>query len=426
MKRVGVAILGLGVVGGGTYKIISEHREFYQKTQNIDLVVESVLEPNESKISALGIKQEIVARNIAEVVLNPDVNIIVECIGGKDVAREYVLAALYAGKTVVTSNKLLYAHDSDELERVAKKHNAGLQLEASCMGGVPIVRTLLNGLQANVITSMIGIVNGTTNYILTKMTDENASYEEALKEAQELGFAESNPEFDIESYDAVYKLAILSSLAFHAKVRVDKIYREGISGINKEVIGCARELGYIVKLLAIGKQSEEGIEVRVHPTLIPKDHQLANVKGSYNAIFVTGDSVGELMLYGLGAGANPSGSAIVSDIIFAANHSVGLSAAFKSDEIADKEMNPKIVTDFRSAYFIRLSVTDREHALAKVMSILDKKGISVLKSSQSAESFGATIILITGETHESIMKGALEKLNTSGIAKVESALRVVS
>ena len=222
MKKVGVAILGLGIVGGGTYKILTEHREFYKRTQDVDIVVESVLELNSERVKALGVPESAVAGNIAEVVSNPDVNIVVEVIGGIGIAREFVLAALNAGKTVVTSNKELFCKYSHELERAAKRHNAGLYFEASCVGGVPIIRTLLDGLQANNITSMMGIINGTTNYILTKMSEEGASYADVLHDAQKLGYAEADPTADVEGFDAAYKLSILSSIAFHTKVQIGR------------------------------------------------------------------------------------------------------------------------------------------------------------------------------------------------------------
>ena len=330
MKKVGVAILGLGVVGGGTYQILTEHREFYQRTQDVDIVVESVLELNRERARSLGVPEEKIASNIAEIVSNPDVNIVVEVIGGIDAAREFVLAALNAGKTVVTSNKELFCKYSHELERAAKRQNAGLYFEASCVGGVPIIRTLLDGVQANVITSMMGIINGTTNYILSKMTDEGSSYEDCLKEAQRLGYAEANPTADVEGFDAAYKLSILSSLAFHTKVPFSKVFREGITGVSKEDIADGKTMGYVLKLLAIGKQSHDGIEVRVHPTFVRKDHPLAAVNDSFNAVYLTGDSVGDVMLYGRGAGALPTGSAIVSDIIYAATHSENKYSTFKN------------------------------------------------------------------------------------------------
>ena len=229
MKSVGVAILGLGVVGSGTYKILRDHREFYKETQDVDISVESVLEINKQKALALGIEESRISDNIAEVVSNPNVDIVVEVIGGVEPARTFVLAALHSGKSVVTSNKELFCKYWHELERAAKRTNAGLYFEASCVGGVPIIRTLIDGMQANHIRTLKGIINGTTNYILTRMAKEGLGYQEVLKDAQALGYAEANPAADVEGYDAAYKLSILSSLAFHKKVPLDKIYREGIT-----------------------------------------------------------------------------------------------------------------------------------------------------------------------------------------------------
>ena len=423
MKKFGVAILGLGVVGGGTYQILTEHREFYQRTQDVDIEVESVLELNRERALALGVPEEKIASNIAEIVSDPDVNIVVEVIGGVDAAREFVLAALNAGKTVVTSNKELFCKYSHELERAAKRQNAGLYFEASCVGGVPIIRTLLDGVQANNISSMMGIINGTTNYILTKMTQEGSSYEESLKEAQRLGYAEADPTADVEGYDAAYKLSILSSLAFHTKVPFGKIFREGIT---QENIADGKELGYVLKLLAIGKQSESGIEVRVHPTFVRVGHPLASVNDSFNAVFLTGDAVGDIMLYGRGAGALPTGSAIVSDIIYAATHSENKYSTFKNTANADKDT--KFVTDFKSAYYLRLTVEDKAGFLAKIATVFGKHNISIAHLVQrSAQEDGKVpIVLVTHETHELAVRSAVAKLNAmEGVGHVDTVLRVV-
>ena len=427
MKKVGVAILGLGVVGGGTYQILTEHREFYQRTQNVDIVVESVLELNRERARSLGVPEEKIASNIAEIVSNPDVNIVVEVIGGIDAAREFVLASLNAGKTVVTSNKELFCKYSHELERAAKRQNAGLYFEASCVGGVPIIRTLLDGVQANVITSMMGIINGTTNYILSKMTDEGSSYEDCLKEAQRLGYAEANPTADVEGFDAAYKLSILSSLAFHTKVPFSKVFREGITGVSKEDIADGKTMGYVLKLLAIGKQSHDGIEVRVHPTFVRKDHPLAAVNDSFNAVYLTGDSVGDVMLYGRGAGALPTGSAIVSDIIYAATHSENKYSTFKNTANADKDV--KFVSDFKSAYYMRLTVEDKAGILAKIASIFSKNGISIVEMVQKpARADGKVpLVLITHETKELSVRSAVAKSDAlEEIAHVDTVLRVVT
>ena len=286
MKKVGVAILGLGVVGGGTYRILTEKKEYFQKTQKVDVTVESVLEKFRDRALALGVPEENIAANIEEVVCNPQVDIVVEVMGGVEPARTFVLTALRAGKTVVTSNKELFCKHWHELEAAAKKSNAGLYFEASCVGGVPIIRTLIDGMQANKIQTLMGIINGTTNYILTKMSDEGLEYADVLRQAQELGYAEKDPTADVEGYDASYKLSILSSLAFSKKVPLDKVYREGITKISKTDIENGKKLGYVVKLLGIGKQTENGVEVRVHPTFIPKNHPLAMVNDSFNAVYL--------------------------------------------------------------------------------------------------------------------------------------------
>ncbi len=423
MKKVGVAILGLGVVGGGTYKILTEHAEFFRRTQDVEIAVESVLELNRERAISLGVPEEKIAGNIAEVVCNSEVDIIVETIGGVGAAREYVLDALNAGKTVVTSNKELFCKYSHELERAAKRHNAGLYFEASCVGGVPVIRTLLDGVQSNEIGSMMGIINGTTNYILTRMTKSGCSYEDALKEAQALGYAEADPSADVEGFDAAYKLSILASLAFHTKVPFAKVFREGIAGVSKEDIANGLALGYCLKLLAIGKQTHGGIEVRVHPAFVKKEHPLAAVDGSFNAVFISGDSVGDVMLYGRGAGAMPTGSAIVSDIIYASTHSENKYSTFKNNATAEKDVN--FVADFKSAYYFRLTVTDRAGALAKIAALFAKYNISIEELIQrSGEGDTATLILVTHETREFAAKNAVARINASGLAHVESVLRV--
>ncbi len=427
MNKVGVAILGLGVVGGGTYKILTENHDFYLKTQGVDIAVQSVLELDRERARVLGVPEEKIASNIAEVICNPDVNIVVECIGGVGAAKDFVLDALNTGKTVVTSNKELVCKFSHELERAAKRHNAGLYYEASCVGGVPIIRTLLDGLQANRIGSMMGIINGTTNYILTKMTNEGASYEEVLREAQRLGYAEADPSADVEGFDAAYKLSILSSLAFHTKVPLSKVFREGISGISAKDIAYGKDLGYVLKLLAIGKQTPAGIEVRVHPAFVKKEHPLASVNDSFNAVFITGDSVGDVMLYGRGAGSLPTGSALVSDVIYAATHSENKYSTFKNNATAEKDVT--FVSDFRSAYYMRLTVSDRVGALSKITSILGKNDVSIVEAIQKgvASSGCVPLVIVTHETREHAIRNAVAKINAlEGIVKVDSVLRVVS
>ncbi len=425
-KKVGVAILGLGVVGGGTYRTLVDHREFYQKTQNVDIVVECVLDKNMARLKELGVPDECIAGSMAEVAANPAVDIVIETIGGVGVAKDFVLMALKEGKSVVTANKEMISKFSHELERVAKRNSCGLYYEASCVGGVPIIRTLLDGVQANHVLEMMGIVNGTTNYILTKMDKEGQDYATALKEAQRLGYAEFDPTNDVEGFDSTYKLSILSSMAFHTKVPYTKVHREGISSVDAKDIAVGKELGYTLKLLAIAKNSEKGVEVRVHPTFIPSSHPLASVSDAYNAVYLRGDALDDIMLYGKGAGAFPTASAVVSDVIYAATHSEIKYSTFKNNATADKDV--KFVSDFSSAYYIRLSVEDKAGMLAKISGIFGKYGISIVEIMQKAkENEGDSrvpLIVITHETTENAMKNAVAKLNASEIAAVDAVIRV--
>jgi homoserine dehydrogenase len=423
IKKVGVAILGVGVVGGGTYQTLVDHHDFYLRTQGADITVEMVLDKSVERMDALQIPEECRAKSIEEVLANPAVDIVIETIGGIGIAKEFVLAALRDGKTVVTSNKELICKFSHELEKVAKRNHCGLYYEASCVGGVPIIRTLLDGVQANHIQSMMGIVNGTTNYILTKMAYEGTDYAEALKQAQKLGYAEFNPTADVDGFDSMYKLSILSSMAFHTKIPYTKIYREGISGVDVQDIAMGKELGYTLKLLAIGKNTQKGIEVRVHPTFIPHSHPLASVNDSFNAVYLTGDAVDDVMLYGRGAGALPTASAVVSDVIYAATHSEIKYSTFKNTATADSDT--KFVADFVSAQYCRLVVEDKPGVLSKICGILGRYGISIVKVTQTEQEGGkATVIIVTDKTNENAMKNAVAKINDSGLGSVQAVIRV--
>ena len=425
VKKVGVAILGLGVVGGGTYQTLIDHHDFYLKTQQVDLTVEMVLDKSTERLDALGIAEEARAHSIEEVIANPNVDIVVETIGGVGAARVFVTAALREGKTVVTSNKELICKHSHELEEIARRTGCGLYYEASCVGGVPIIRTLLDGVQANHIQKMMGIVNGTTNYILTKMANEGADYAETLKEAQRLGYAEFDPTNDVEGFDSMYKLSILSSMAFHTKVPHTNIFREGITKLDGKDIAYGKEIGYTLKLLAIGKNTEKGIEVRVHPTFIRSSHPLASVNDAFNAVYMTGDAVDDVMLYGRGAGALPTASAVVSDIIYAATHSDIKYSTFENKATADK--STKFIADFESGYYLRLSVADVVGVLSKITTIFAKYNVSVVEIAQkgrASEEGRVPLIIITHATRENAIKKAIAKINETDYAKVEAFIRV--
>ena len=425
MKKVGVAILGLGVVGGGTYKILTEHREFYKKNHGVDIIVHGVLEKNRERAISLGIDEGKIASNIAEICSNSDIDIVVEAMGGIEPAKAFVLAALNSGKSVVTSNKELFCKYSYELEKVAKKNCCGLYYEATCVGGVPVIRALLDNLQGNEILSLTGIINGTTNYILSKMADCGASYGDVLKEAQKLGYAEADPTSDVEGYDSVYKLSILSSICFHTKVPYTEIYREGITDVDIVDIRYGKQLGYALKLLAIGKNGDNGIEVRVHPALIKSSHPLASVDDSYNAVYITGDGVENVMLYGRGAGALPTGSAIVGDIIYCATHNGNNYSTFINTEKADPAV--KFIKNFESEYYLRLSVKDKAGVLTKITSHFSKHSISISQVIQEKSENGQVpLIILTHTTSECEVKKTVDELNALGVADVVSIIRVIS
>lgn len=423
MKKIGIALLGLGVVGGGTYEILNDMRQTIKKNEGLDIEVKRILERNIDRCKQLGVDLSIVTQNIDDIVNDDEIQIVAEFFGGVEPAKSFLLKALKKGKSVVTANKEMFSKCWHELETAAKESGAGLYFEASCVGGVPVIRTLTDSMQANRITSLKGIVNGTTNYILSKMSDEGADYGTCLKEAQKLGYAEANPTADVDGFDATYKNSILSSLAYRKRVPVEKVYREGISNVSVEDIEIGKELGYEIKLLAISKLTDEGkIEARVHPTFLPKNHPLSSVKGSFNALYIHGDSVDDVMLYGRGAGALPTGSAIVSDVVFAASKDVHRRYDFECEEVDDGSF----ATDFKSQYYVRLAVRDSEGTLAKIATAFAKNGISIRSVLQKKGKDGEFyVVFVTYETKESNIRKTLSQIeNFDGVDKVVSLLRV--
>ncbi len=290
MKNVKIGIMGMGTVGSGVYRVVEQEGNYIAHKEGMRLEVKKVLALQYS----IDIPEEKKAASVDELANDPEISIVVEVMGGIEPAKSFITKMLEAGKTVVTANKELIAKHWPELEKVAKEHNVGLYFEASVGGGIPILRAVSDSLQANTITSVLGIINGTTNYILTKMCDEGGDFEEVLREAQRLGYAEANPTNDVDGFDAMYKLSILASMAFHVRLPIDHIYREGIRGISKTDIACAKELGYEVKLLAIAKRDGELVQMRVHPTMVKTSHPLANIKDSFNAILLHGSAVDDV------------------------------------------------------------------------------------------------------------------------------------
>ena len=394
MKSVNIGICGLGTVGGGTLNVLRGNAELITARAAARLQVIHVGARHDSPACDLaGIR---VSRDIFEVARDPEVDILVELIGGTTVARELVETAIIAGKHVVTANKALIAEFGNEIFALAEKHCVEVRYEAAIAGGIPIVKALREGLAANRIEWLAGIINGTGNYILTEMRDRGREFADVLAEAQALGYAEADPAFDVEGTDAAHKLVILASLAFAIPLQFDAVYTEGITELTTQDVGYALELGYIIKHLGIAKQTDEGVELRVHPTLIPDDLLLADVDGIKNAILVEGSAVGPTLYYGAGAGAQPTASAVVADLIdLARDVGVGVSARLPAlgVALADLRSLPIIpIEKVKTPWYLRMEVEDKPGVLSRVASIFSEQGISIEALIQRAPGQGQTLV----------------------------------
>ena len=422
MKRAGVAILGMGVVGGGTYKILKERRQAIMDEYGVDVEVVAVLDKVPSRVTDAGADLSLLASSIDEIAANDNVDIVVECMGGVEPAKSFLIKALAAGKSIVTSNKEMFAKSWPELEAAAAPTGAGLYYEATTGGGMPIIRVMTAAMQANRILEIKAIINGTPNYLLTRMAQEGLDYGEILKDAQALGYAEANPVADVEGYDSSYKLSILASLAFNKRVPVDLIFREGITHITSTDIALADKLGYVIKLLAIAKNGADGkIEARVHPVFLPKDHPLASVNGSFNGVFLVGDAVGDIMLYGRGAGDLPTGSAIVSDIVYCARQIEHARYGEMNNSMTEKD----IISDFSSRYYLRLNVHDVPGVVADIANVFKKHKVSIAQMRQDEGKEVIPIVFITHLTTEKAMTKSVEEISRlSNVISVENVIRV--
>ena len=394
MKSVNIGICGLGTVGGGTLNVLRGNAELITARAAARLQVIHVGARHDSPAFDLaGIR---VSRDIFEVARDPEVDILVELIGGTTVARELVETAIIAGKHVVTANKALIAEFGNEIFALAEKHCVEVRYEAAIAGGIPIVKALREGLAANRIEWLAGIINGTGNYILTEMRDRGREFADVLAEAQALGYAEADPAFDVEGTDAAHKLVILASLAFGMPLQFDAVYTEGITELTTQDVGYALELGYIIKHLGIAKQTDEGVELRVHPTLIPDDLLLADVDGVKNAILVEGSAVGSTLYYGAGAGARPTASAVVADLIdLARDVGVDVSARLPAlgVALADLRSLPIIpIEKVKTPWYLRMEVEDKPGVLSRVASIFSEQGISIEALIQRAPGQGQTLV----------------------------------
>jgi homoserine dehydrogenase len=420
MRNVKIAILGMGTVGSGIYRLIQNEKERIEHKEGIELDVKKVL----AKAYSIEIPESLKASDIDEIINDKEIQIVAEVMGGIHPAKEFIVRALQAGKTVVSANKELIARHWPELEKAARDAGTGFYYEASVGGGIPIIRALWDSLQANSIQSVYGIINGTTNYILTKMADEGREFDDVLKEAQGLGYAEANPSSDVDGFDSMYKLSILASLAFHARVPIEYIYREGITKITREDIEVGRELGYEVKLLAIGKRQGNAIQMRVHPTMIPKDHPLASIKGSFNSVFINGSAVGEMMFYGRGAGDLPTASALVSDMIYSLNASQHKYSTFYNEEKLSSEII--IENNWETKAFIRINVQDRPGVLASIASVLGRHNVSLESVLQKGKGKNCVpLIMVTHKAHEAAIRQAISEIEQlPDVVNVASCIRV--
>ncbi len=418
-KSIGIGLMGLGVIGGGVAKVLMGKMDTLTREAGSKLVLKKVLVKDLAKHGSLGIEHRIFATQFEELVSHPEVDIVVELIGGEHPAFEYIREALTRGKHVVTANKEVMSKHWSELLTVARDHQVALRYEASVGGGIPLIAPFQEDLVANDISAIYAIVNGTTNYILTRMAKEGLDFSVALKKAQELGYAEADPAKDIEGVDAAYKLAILTTIAFGTEVRSENVYHEGISRLQARDFRYARELGYAIKLLAIAKRSGDSIEARVHPVFIPEDSLLAKVDGVYNAIQVEGDLVGKVIFYGEGAGPRATSSAVVSDIIkIAQNINRGTTDTPRLPFASGRTVKP--MADIETRYYMRMSVADQAGVLAQISKILGDHAISissVIQKETDPSTQIAEIVIMTHPAKEQAVQQALKKTERLAVVK---------
>ncbi len=421
-----IGFLGLGTVGSGTYALLEQNRDAIEHKVGAHIEVRRVAVRDLQKRRAVAVPREILTNNPVDVVDDPEIDIVCELIGGVSPAREYVLRALAAGKHVVSANKELIAKEGAEIIELADRKRLDFLYEGSVAGGIPIIQPLRSSLAGNAINEVKGIVNGTTNYILTRMTREGAEFDAVLREAQSLGYAEADPTSDVGGFDAQYKLAILASLAFTTRVRVNEVYVEGISHITSRDIECARDLGYVIKLLAIAARcGDEEIQARVHPALVPAPHPLASTNDVYNAILVRGDAVGDVMFFGRGAGMMPTGSAVVGDIVdICRNIQTGATGRIPGASFLNRRMVP--MDAVQTKYYVRMLVRDNPGVLAAVAGVLGECSVSIETVVQKAtREDQAEIVWVTHRVLEANMRAALARIRELPVVdSLENWLRV--
>jgi len=424
MDKIKVGLLGYGTIGQGVIKLLKENREVIRAKIGAEIELAGVADIDIKTKRKVKVKKSLLTTDPKKLINDPDVPIIIELVGDWPGVKENVLAALKAGKSVVTANKALLAKHGDEIEKTAIKHEQDVYYEASVCGTIPIIRVLKEGLAANRIDGVYGIVNGTCNYILTGMSQGRGDYADILAAAQKAGYAEAKPEADVEGYDAAHKLAILIRTGFGIPVKLNQIHREGISKVSKADIEAADGFGYAIKLLAIAKRTDEGIEARVHPTLVPKDSPLASVGGVYNAVYVTGNFAGPTLYYGQGAGQDPTAAAVMGDVMELARRilrgdntrRLSFGALKEGEKLTSRILSMDRIS---SRYYIRMEVVDKPGVLSKVAGVLGKDHISIRSVLQRNVEKGpvATIIIMTHEAKEKNMANAMADLKKLDVVK---------
>lgn len=414
MSNISIGFLGCGNIGCGVYRLLREQGEQIARNEGETFEIRKILVRSKGKKRGAEIPEALMTENPDDVLLDPQISIVMEFMGGEEPAASYMIRALEAGKTVVTANKMALATHWQEILRAARDHAAGLYYEASVCGAIPIIRAINDSLQANRITSVTGIINGTTNYILSRMTREGASYADVLADAQRLGLAEPDPTADVEGYDAAYKLSILSTLAFHRHVPVECVYREGISGITPLDVQCGKAFGLTLKLLAIAKEVDGCIQARVHPAFVPDDHPLASVSDAFNAVYVSGHACGEMMFYGRGAGDMPTASALVSDLIKAAR--------MKNHQLPAVDGVPaRMADDWACVHFVRMLAKDEPGVLSVVSGTFARHGVSIASMVQKGETDRdghVQLVFLTHRASERCVRSALSEMDKTLVSQV--------
>jgi len=428
MKEIGVGIIGIGTVGAGVVQVLRENAGEIERRLGSRLRLVRVADKDIETDRGVPMDRSVLTTDVADVVENPEIQIVVELIGGYEPAKGFLLRAIANGKHVVTANKALLAVHGDEIFAAARAHGVDVGFEASVGGGIPILRAVREGMAANRIRSVFGILNGTTNYILTEMKERGEAFERVLREAQKLGYAEADPTFDVEGVDAAHKLSILATMAFGCRVPFASVFTEGISRITPQDIEYAEDFGYDVKLLGIAKRDGKRVEVRVHPTMIPSNHLLADVRGVFNAVYVDADFLGPTLYYGQGAGRRATASAVVGDIIeLARNLRLGVAGrvpprAFQEDALEEARIKP--IEEVVCQFYLRFMALDKPGVLSRISGILGEYGISIESVVQKGRDAGQAVPLVfmTHEAREADVRQALGEIDTLGVTLGSPAL----